>query len=149
MIRDTHLDQGISSLLIKHSFCLVSSEAIGDLMWRPHVFTGTITDYTCARVAIYCWAAVDKVMQTPLSRLLLELNKGAGDCGVRRAPEGRGRPRKALSPFCQSTRIEWIMYVTPGGPTDSSKTQMHRIELGNLEARGQLGSQAKSLGILR
>lgn len=50
---------------------------------------------------------------------------------------GWDRPRKALSPFCQSIGIEWIIYVTPGRLPDSSETEQHRILLGNLEARGQ------------
>ena len=54
---------------------------------------------------------------------------------------GWDRPRKALSPFCQSIGIQWIIYVTPGGPLDSSETEQHRIQLGNLEARGHLRNQ--------
>lgn len=35
------------------------------------------------------------------------------------APGGWDRPRKALSPFCRSIAVQWIIYVTPGGPLDS------------------------------
>lgn len=54
------------------------------------------------------------------------------------APERWDRPRKALSPFGWSTVIHWIIYVTPAGPLDSSETELQRIQLGNLEATGQL-----------